>query len=69
MIAYKSYFDASDYNCLYESTNVSPFQYETYRDENDDVYSEYKFYDQEVCNYTHFSQKDFEDIPALHRMR
>ena len=69
IIAYNIFIDASDHTCLYQSTNGSPFQYEGYRDENDNSQKEIKFYDVEACNYTHFSEKDFQDIPALNTMK
>ena len=68
VIAYGIYFRASDYNCVSESTRANIYQYEVYRDQNDIKHEKNDLYDLEVCNNTHFSEKDFEDIPILNTM-
>ena len=69
VIAYGFFLQASDYDCLFESSFVSLYQYEAYRDENSELLEELKYYDIEVCNNTHFSDEDFNNIPILNRMR
>ena len=68
IIAYGITFDALDDTCIYESTYANVYQYEIYRDENYTMHLNDHYYDLEPCNNTHFSEKDFEDIPLLSRM-
>ena len=62
------FLDASDYDCVYESTYVNIYQHEGYRDENDFYQQRNEIYDLEIWNTTHFSDQDFQDIPALNEM-
>ena len=65
IIAYRIDLQASDYNCVYESTYFNIYQHNSYRDENDNPQFQIEYYDFEQCSNTHFSDKDFEDIPVL----
>ena len=68
IIAYQIRVDASDFDCVYESTSGRTYQYRYYMDESDNVHFDIRHYPLEPCNLTHFSQKDFEDIPELNDM-
>ena len=68
IIAYDLHIAASNYNWVYESTSASLYQYEAYRNQSGEYLRKTDYYFPELCNSTHFSEKDFEDIPGLNRM-
>ena len=53
---------------MYESTSSRLYQYEAYRNQNGQYLRKTDYYFPESCNNTHFSEKDFEDIPGLNGM-
>ena len=68
VIAAGFFLDAEDYTCIHESTQISMFQYSSSINETGDFQKAYDYYDLEPCNKTHFSDKNFEDLPVLDYM-
>ena len=68
IIAHRIYLDATDYDWVFESTLTSLYQYDVTEDETGEHHTKIEYYDVEPCNNTHFTDKEFDDIPVLNRM-
>ena len=69
IIAYDFSIDAINYDCVYENTFVSLYQYESLWNQSDWLNNIIEYHDLRTCNSTHFAEKDFENIPNLNEMK
>ena len=68
VIAVTYSFEASDRNCLLESTLLNLYQYTVITNESGGYDKHWEYYDLEYCNNNHFTDKEFEEYPILHNM-